>query len=366
MCASMSDLPSGGFHPYQNFDVALDSVFAGVFQDDIVDGIKKKRQSGSIASYLKELKATYFFVEKEYVDKDFIEDYAHYYSRCFTPYRKVCRRVHFFGAGFDPDRAKEKLWGRVGGKGIVEIQDALSLYLGFIVFRPLPYTVYGRVCLRPLNLSDSGESRYPAIQNVTAHLMGVPLTIKTMPYQEQDTVVAACATSALWSAFQITGRKFIHCIPSPNHITSLATQGGSCTTRAFPSGGLFANEMGRAVHKVGLTQQIVQFLSSDVFRTEVYAYLRLGLPVVLLASVYANGKQEGNHAITISGYHLGDVKAVASWKGLPLIGTAIDRFFCHDDRIGPFVDVTMDGEKLRTPIKGDRACGCSCRLAGIW
>ena len=358
MCALMSKIQQNGFRKYRGFDSLLKDVCDGVYEDGEVDFaniIRQKRQSGTIAAYLKQLGVSFYFVEREYVDKDFMEDYAYYYVRCFTPYKKTCRRVHFFGAGFDVECANQKLNGRVDGKGQKGISEKLEPYLGFIVFRPLPNTVYGRVCLKALNLSNCGEEQYLAVQPIKAHLMGVALEVKAMPYQEQDTVVAACATSALWSAFQITGRKFIHCIPSPNHITNLATQGGSCTTRAFPSGGLFPDEMGRAVHKIGLAQQIIRCISPEIFKTEIYAYLRLGLPVVLIADIKVDGsdKSEGRHAVTILGYRMANMMNAASWGDLPLVGGAIDGLICHDDRIGPYVTIEDKENLWRTKIEGE-------------
>lgn len=359
MCVSMSDVQQNKFCPYQDFDSLLKDICKSAYDDreiDFADGIKRKRQSKTIAAHLKKLGVAYYFVEREYVDKDFVEDYAYYYARCFAAYKKTCCRVHFFGKGFNAECAWKRLNGRVDGENQEGIVKELEPYFGFIVFRPLPYTVFGRVCLRPLDQSNKGSKQCWAVQTMTAHLMGVPLKVKAMPYQEQDTVVAACATSALWSAFQITGRKFIHCIPSPNHITNLATQGGTCATRAFPNGGLFPDEMGRAINKVGLAQQIIRCISPEIFKTEIYAYLRLGLPVVLIADIKKkdnSNKSEGRHAVTILGYSMPNKMGAASWCGVPLIGSSIDGFICHDDRIGPYVTIKEEKDLWRTEIKDE-------------
>ena len=50
--------------------------------------------------YFAALKAKTIVVETEYVDRDFLEDYAGYYVRCFTKYRRKCRRLHFFNLAF--------------------------------------------------------------------------------------------------------------------------------------------------------------------------------------------------------------------------------------------------------------------------
>ena len=84
----MSKIQQNGFRKYRGFDSLLKDVCDGVYEDGEVDFaniIRQKRQSGTIAAYLKQLGVSFYFVEREYVDKDFMEDYAYYYVRCFTP-----------------------------------------------------------------------------------------------------------------------------------------------------------------------------------------------------------------------------------------------------------------------------------------
>lgn len=344
MCVLMSENMSAIFFPYRRFSELLKTVFSEDFNKNNLSAIRQKRQSTALARYLKCLNASWCIIERAYIDKDFMEDYANYYSRCFHEYGKFCCRVHFFDCTMDADIARTKLFGRMDGSGLKGLQEAfLGSYLGFIVFRPLPVTVYGRVCLRPLASADSGDTRYLAVQDIDVNLWGIPLFIKTMPYQEQDTVVAACATSALWSAFQITGRKFRHSIPPPHRITNIATQGGACEYRAFPNKGLSLGDIGRSIFKVGLTQQDIHLSTPEHFLAEIYAYLRLGLPVILIGAVRYAGRSSDSddwHAVTVCGFQ--KTKSKGSWSEFVLEGSSLNRLYCHDDRIGPFTDLILD------------------------
>jgi len=72
-----------------------------------------------------------------------------------------------------------------------------SNYLGFMVLKPLPQTIVGRTCFK--TYPDDGNRRhFPTLHKYSSNLFGLPLTVNSLAYQEQDKVVAACATSALW------------------------------------------------------------------------------------------------------------------------------------------------------------------------
>jgi len=83
-------------------------------------------------------------------------------------------------------------------------------------------TIIGRTCLKTYG-DDGGRRHYSSTQLVTSHLFGIPLQINTLPFQEQDSVVAACATSALWTVFHGSGYLLQHTIPSPVEITKKTT-----------------------------------------------------------------------------------------------------------------------------------------------
>jgi len=89
-------------------------------------------------------------------------------------------------------------------------------YIGFVVVKPLPFTAIGRTCLSTFPVD--GQRLYPITRSYDVDLFGLHITVESLVYQEQDSVAAACATSALWSAFNATGKRFQHHIPSPVEI----------------------------------------------------------------------------------------------------------------------------------------------------
>jgi len=71
--------------------------------------------------------------EPDYIDKDYLEDYAAYYVRSFNSYKPTCLRLHFFSKGINPGEFNSIL------TNTSEV-DLSNDYVGFIVIKPLPQT----------------------------------------------------------------------------------------------------------------------------------------------------------------------------------------------------------------------------------
>lgn len=295
------------------------------------------------SDYFKELGARTIVVEREYVDRDFLEDFAAYYVRCFRRYRRTCGRLHFFSESFDAEALEDLLCGRAQ---IISAEQLDEKYLGFVVVKPLPETIIGRTCLS--TYEPEGRRFYPARREHRAHLFGVPLTVETVAFQEQDKVVAACATSALWSVFQCTAQLFGHAIPSPVAITRWASERASLDTRALPSDGLTTVQMAEAIRKAPLEPYLVNAEEPHILQNTVYAYLRAGIPMMLAADLYGirdEGQREciGHHAVAITGYSTGSQAAIPHAElGTLLRASRIDKFYAHDDQVGPFARMGID------------------------
>lgn len=207
-----------------------------------------KPASGYWDQYLSAMGIRTIVAESDYVDHDYLEDFSAYYVKCFTPYRRICRRLHFFTASFDQKGLEDHL----EGHGSVSSGALESSYAGFMVVRPLPNSVIGRTCLAHYG-SDGSRRHFPTSLPYEARLFGHSLNVDTVPFQEQDQVTAACATSALWSALHVTGRRFQHHVPTPVEITRSATQHMPLRSRAFPNtDGLTIEQMAHAIRAVGL------------------------------------------------------------------------------------------------------------------
>ena len=298
-----------------------------------------------IHDYLNKINCKLILAERKYVDRDFLTDFSNYYVRCSADYDRFCRRLHFFeNITFEKEEFVSFLCGKETKISTTALQEN---YLGFIVVKPLPEAIFGRTALK--TYPPNGDKRqYCCNRNYDVSLYGIPLSINSLAFQEQDTVAAACATSALWSAFHKTSEIFDQCLsPTPVEITKFATQYwfGS---RPIPSGGLNIMQMCQAIHEVGLEPHVRNIkhasdTSSLPIVSFIYSYLKMGIPIIL--NVYVVGV--GYHSITVSGYRIEDKicnKTETVPKAdfyYPLKGLKIKEFYAHDDRIGPFCRIEI-------------------------
>ncbi len=303
------------------------------------------------------IKAQTIVVENNYIDHDYLEDYAGYYVRCYEEYERWCKRLHFFDIYFSPEEFESILKRAPGAPSNKELAQA---YLGFVVVKPLPQTIIGRTCLKTY---PEGERRkYPITRSYPVNLFGLSFEPESLAFQEQDHVVAACSTSALWSVLQGTGKVFHHHIPSPVEITKMATE--DCPpvppeTRSFPNNGLSITQMSHAIKCLRLVPFLLNATDSCIVRIEggyrlkffdehmlkstLYAYLHAGIPILMTIALMDLRKNvvlefwDEKHAVAITGYRLGKVKPVPYGEsGFLLKASRINKIYAHDDQVGPF------------------------------
>lgn len=240
--------------------------------------LAQRRPVRYLVRYLRDLRAGSLLVEQPYTDADYLDDYAVYYRRCHAPFDRHCKRIHFFDAQLSEGRVRALRQG-VSKRLMRFLQKH---YLGFVVARPLPETVVGRTVLRNYDL-DGGRRSFPATKSYKANLCGCELEVKSLAFQEQDTVLAACATVALWSAFHKTAELFQTAIPTPATITRTASQAVHYG-RPIPSSGLELEEMCSAIRHLGLEPELVDLRSGGMvpLPSPIYGYLSMGLPVILV------------------------------------------------------------------------------------
>ncbi|MFO7735466.1 MAG: hypothetical protein R6W70_04540 [bacterium] len=276
--------------------------------------------------------------ENNYTDRDYLEDYSAYYSRCLNDYGRRCFRLHFFS---DKKISNDFFISAIKNQTEEDkLKDLKASYLGFIIIKPLPSKFIGRTCLKTYP-SVSGRN-FPITRIYNVNLFGIELEVKTLAFQEQDTVVSACATSALWSVFHGTGILFHHQILSPVEITRHATDQLPIRSRIFPNSGLVLEQMAHAIKDVGLEPLLVSGLyknNSSLLTTNIYSYLKLGIPLIMGGFIYKkqSGKYslKGSHAVAVTGFSLPEKHSIKD-KSAPFCAEAIDKIYCHDDQIGPF------------------------------
>jgi len=313
--------------------------------------IDEKLHSVYFQNYFDELKAKTFILESEYIDHDFLEDFSNYYVKCFRKYKRKCVRLHFFAQQFSESDFEKFLNGTMSTLTENFLQES---YIGFIVVKCLPRTIFGRTCLKTYD-SDNGRRYFPPVREYEANLFGIQLRVESLAYQEQDSVVAACATSALWSVFHSTGRLFQHPILSPVEISESACASIPLETRYFPNHGLNPVQMAQAIRAIGLEPILIKAENQNILRAAAYSYLRCKIPMILgLQMIDVSGIQSGAapqflglHAVALTGFSLGKTDPIPFGQtGFLSTASKIDKLYSHDDQVGPFSRMVLEHDQL--------------------
>lgn len=333
-----------------NYSIERLKFYLSTYSEGASDLIlEKKLHLGYFESYFKKFDTKVILVEKKYIDKDYLEDFSFYYVSSFFPYKRYCTRLHFF----TKDMVKQDLIDLLqGNPSNVDEKILRDSYLGFIVIKPLPQTIIGRTCLKTYPFEN--KRFYPIIREYPVNLFGLHLSILSIAFQEQDSVVAACASSAIWSAFNATGSLFQHSIPSPAAISKAATQFFPFLNRHFPNDGLTPEQMAHAIRNVGLEPFLFNANENDIIRAVTYAYLKAKIPIVLGFQLNNSRTNDSlnHHAVTITGYSLEGITKNFHGEPYLLSSSRMKQLYVHDDQIGPFARMEfLDGKKLSTSWK---------------
>ena len=303
-------------------------------------------QAGNLYGHLESLTVRTIVVESTYVDGGFLMDYTSFYATVFARFDRFCRRLHFFTSDFDEAEFRGYLL-LPGGTAHPSLKSFSGSYAGFIVARPLPKAIIGRTVVRALpTQTDEGKRRYLAVVDTPVNLFCLRLTVeKSLPFQQQDRAVSACATVALWSAFFRTAAMFGTPVARPAAITQAATT-SLAQDRALLSTGLTLEQICDAIHGNGLDPEVFALGESHNIPvlSLIRAYLEAGLPVILGVK---NG--ESRHAVTAVGYRLSRSPAIAReliprFHDTPSVARSIDMLFCHDDNVAPFAEFGIRGD----------------------
>lgn len=291
--------------------------------------------------YLADLDAKFILEEPNYFDRDFLAEFEAYYGRNVRGYPNICRRLHFFSTHLDRARLR-----RAVGGGPIVCRDLQNHYLGFCVIRPIPVAPLGRTVLRwypePPNRPRIHEPR----RTYHVHVAGLELTVDGLAWQQQDTAVSACATSAIWTMMHSSAFDTRHAIPTTADITRAAHRTASLGDRIFPSAGLTTIQIAEAIKELGLQPMI---MDGDVehsdgrvlgFTRERFASLcsslvRSGYPV-LLGGDLADEAGVGGHALCMVGVREPQ-HAPAPAGEFALQDRNLRYVYLHEDNIGPQV-----------------------------
>ncbi|MDN5049331.1 hypothetical protein [Aliarcobacter butzleri] len=326
--------------------------------------IKRKPQLTYLANYLenfpKNRKKVYFLYENEYIDQHYIEDYSVYYSRCFNNYKKVCSRIHFFYSIDNYEDCRKQLSNALKGETNTLIAD--ENYLGFIVIRPIPETFLAKMCLKPYYELNNKHDKFLINKNYKVSLFGIKLSVSTIACQEQDKVVSACATTAIWTFLNAHPKKDLNNLPSSSSITASAYSELSNYSRDFPNRGLSIEMMCNSLKRYELSPEYFQFINQDtdevtnkrmsqrkmnLFKEYIYSYSSSNHPLILGVEIKdkETGKVKGLHAVTIVGYSLSKENTISEF-----ISHKLEKIYVHDDRFGPFLKVIIENDNFEVKL----------------
>ncbi len=303
--------------------------------DDNAGG-RPSRQIDYIAGYLSTyLGAKSAIVETDYVDRHYVEEYSAHYARLLHPPPKASTRLHFFQTRLTEAALDDALQADSAESMETLLQGA---YLGFVVLRPLPDTPVGRTILAVPSSEGANRQYSPAWGRHLVHLFGVELTIRGLPFQQQDVAVGACATTALWSMLAGCVRRDGGRTPTPGQVRQAASR-----RHRGLGPGLDKQQIADAIHAFGRRPVTFKTLAgADNFSMHLQCYLRSALPILLEVKL-PDGE---HHAMVVAGFRGPDDDEPAGplcWQtgAVTLRMPGMTRIYAHDDNHGPYERFTI-------------------------
>ncbi|TFG24540.1 MAG: hypothetical protein EU529_04005 [Promethearchaeota archaeon] len=321
---------------FENYSEVL--KFESLTYDDLTNNSNIK----NIYTFLENQNCKEIIIEAHYNDKFYLDDYLHFYGSCFQSYKRFCKRLHFFTASVK--NLIIEIIDNYEEDNTEKLNELQNNYLGFLIVRPLN-TIIGRTAITfssaNNNIDIGHRSNFAHIftlKTYNVNLLGIPLVVKSLGFQEQDQTISACATSALWTILEKTNPRFGYYTPTPYEITQKASEFISIS-RAIPSSGLTGMQVMNSIKKFGLEAEFMSISEENTLGIKIdrnavlslcYAYLKGGFPLFLALKI----NDSDYHATAILGYHLKDV--IPPNQDFNTIANRIDCFFVHDDIVGPF------------------------------
>ncbi len=320
-------------------------------------------------------------IEEPYLDLEFWDSHAGFYSSSFSQYRIDCIRIHFFAG--EESLSSELIDLLYSGCCRHEVEEALDVkWKGYCVLRPIHSYVVGRTgiefdtrCAERLpnnaKIKEEGGSRpfLKAFQECSVNLLNARFTIKTPEFIQQDPNLGHCATASLWVATKLMSNKFGTNKFNYRTITSQAfgakeNQANFSNSPLPPDRGLTPSEIKNAINATGANT--LTFIRKDesyenVFSRlthEIYSFMESGFPVILCIT---NSDNNQSHVVSVVGHSLPGVENPNNYvdasfifpkeqrnekmKKHFLIGNIINLYYVHDDAYGPFNRVIFQNKR---------------------
>ena len=300
-----------------------------------------------VQDYLKALGCSTVVIEGHYIDRDHIEDHSAFYSRNFFSYPNYCKRLHFFS--LDEADLKQQFTSIVelGKKDPSAYSNACErfsdqAYLGSSVIKPLHGCPVGRTILRTYPKDGTGGKRvFPCIRRHRAHILGVELTIQSIPFQQQDTGVSACATTAIWSALHHFREVEDLAAATPAQITNVASRYSLPFGRSMPSEGLSLEQMCQAIQGLGVSPHLYRATDFATAQSIIHSATMSRISSILIIERTLEDGAIERHAVAVAGIKLTEPFTPIPLDGVAEQSTQLMGAYVHDDRWGPFVSTML-------------------------
>ena len=199
------------------------------------------------------------FLEPDYIDEDYRDEYVSFYASVFRQIEERTTRIHFFREPGAERRPR---------------------YIGFSVLRPIRTRPVGRTFLEP------PAELLPHISctaRAVAHPYGQRLGVRAFPFMEQDARLGVCAHAGMWMVALY--HHLVHDSPR-RHMSDIirAAEARLEPWRSIPSAGMSDEQVGVALTQLGFqlrTYAVRQPPRGQTIHQVVCRYLNSRLPVIL-------------------------------------------------------------------------------------
>jgi hypothetical protein len=308
----------------------------------------------NLIDHLKRLKIKTVVVEKEYIDRDYRNEFSHLYCKTFRSYNNLTCRLHFFEAQI----ADIKIISNSPN------QESLG-YKGYMIFRPVDAGQVGRTLIPPVLVREGNSEYHLCKVKDKVHLFGKEFKPEGIPFIQQESMVMTCAQASLWMAARYMTLKYAHSEFLPCDITYNATKALGWSGRVLPSEGLTTFQMVNALNNMNFSPilSIRPTLSDydnniDRFNkikkewnpvSMIYRYVESHIPVIVTVP---------DHAFVVVGHTFKHDRIRHFLKGRKNSRQSLkanlfpseyflDAFIINDDAAGPFVILPVSKEDER-------------------
>lgn len=228
-------------------------------------------------------------VERDYIDSDYRDEFAHFYAQTFRPLPDRCQRLHF-------------------------LNEAEQAYVGFSVLRPVTGRPISRTVLAPKAALEQAVSCTATSKTAP---YGYRFSVSGFPFISQDYQYGVCAHAAIWMIAHYFHLRFKR---SRFYISDIVESAGivPSSQRQTPSSGLTHPQITAALETMkmpAIAYRLDGLPNDETAETVACRYLNSAIPVIVLGS---------RHARVLVGYGPDEEADGGIF------------FVCHDDQRGPY------------------------------